>query len=227
MVEAVKPTRRYHSPRRQEQAAITRTTVLDAAQRLFECDGYPATSVQSIATEAGVVSKTVYLAFTTKSGLLRAVWDRALRGDEDDEGVAQREWYREVMKERDPARQLRLNARNARIVKMRIAPLLEVIRNGAPVDPDVAALSELIQRDFYENQRAIVELIHKRKGLRRGLDVTTAADILWTLNHPDVWLLLVERRGWSSEHWEQWFADTACAQLLREPGPAQIRRPGP
>jgi AcrR family transcriptional regulator len=216
MAEAVKATRRYHSPRRQAQAAITRTAVLDAAQRLFERDGYPATSVQAIATEAGVSSKTVYLAFATKSGLLRAVWDRTLKGDEDDAGVAQREWYREVVEERDPERQLRLNARNARVVKVRIAPLLEVIRDGAPVDGDVAALSDLIQTDFYENQRAIVEQIHKRKGLRRGLDIVTAADILWTLNHPDVWLLLVGRRGWTPERWEQWFGDTACAQLLKE-----------
>jgi AcrR family transcriptional regulator len=215
MAEAVKPPRRYHSPRRREQAAVTRAAMLDAAQRLFERDGYPATSVQAIATEAGVASKTVYLAFATKSGLLRAVWDRALKGDESDAGVAQRAWYREVMEERDPERMLRLNARNARVVKVRIAPLLEVIRNGAPVDGDVGALSELIQTDFYENQRAIVERIHKRRGLRRGIDIVTATDILWTLNHPDVWLLLVGRRGWTPEHWEQWFGDTACAQLLK------------
>jgi AcrR family transcriptional regulator len=216
MAERVKAPRPYHSPLRQEQAAATRTAVLDAAQRLFERDGYPASSMQAIATEAGVASKTVYLAFATKSGLLRAVWDRALKGDDDDAGVAQREWYREVMEEPDPAQQLRLNARNARAVKVRIAPLLEVIRNGAPVDGDVAALSDLIQADFYENQRAIVASIHRRKGLRRGLDVVTATDILWTLNHPDTWLLLVGRRGWSPDQWERWFGDTACTQLLKD-----------
>jgi AcrR family transcriptional regulator len=216
MAERVKPTRRYHSPLREEQAAATRTAVLDAAQLLFERDGYPATSMQAIAAEAGVASKTVYLAFATKSGLLRAVWDRALKGDEDDAGVAQREWYRAVLDEPDPARRLRLNARNARVVKTRIAPLLEVIRNGAPVDADVAALSDLVQTDFYENQRTIVEGIHRGKALRRGLDIATATDILWTLNHPDTWLLLVGRRGWTPERWEKWFGDTACELLLRD-----------
>src|SRR5215470_18229616 len=116
MAERVKPTRRYHSPLREEQAAATRSAVLDAAERLFERDGYPATTMQAIAAEAGVASKTVYLAFATKSGLLRAVWDRALKGDEDQAAVDQREWYREVIEEPDPARQLRLNARNARVV---------------------------------------------------------------------------------------------------------------
>ena len=217
MIERVKPTRQYHSPLRQEQAAATRAAVLDAARRLFVRDGYPATSMQAIAAEAGVASKTVYLAFATKSGLLRALWDLTLKGDEDDAGVDQREWYREVIDEPDPEKQLRLNARNARVVKVRIAPLLEVIRNGAPVDADVAALWDLIHTDFYENQRAIVEVIHRRRALRRGLDIATATDILWTLNHPDVWLLLVGKRGWSPARWERWFAETACAQLLKPP----------
>jgi AcrR family transcriptional regulator len=215
MAERVKPTRRYHSPLRQEQAATTRAAVLEAARRLFVRDGYAATSMQAIAAEAGVASKTVYLAFATKSGLLRALWDLALKGDEDAAGVDQRAWYREVVEEPDPEKQLRLNARNARVVKVRIAPVLEVIRDGAPVDADVAALWDLIHTDFYENQRAIIEIIHRKRALRRGLDIVTATDILWTLNHPDVWLLLVGKRGWSPERWERWFADTACAQLLK------------
>jgi AcrR family transcriptional regulator len=215
MSERVKPTRRYHSPLRQEQAAATRAAVLDAARRLFVRDGYAATSMQAIAEEAGVAPKTVYLAFATKSGLLRALWDLALKGDEDDAAVDQRAWYREFIDEPDPEKQLRLNARNARVVKVRVAPLLEVIRNGASVDADVAALWDLIHTDFYENQRAIVEVIHRKRSLRRGLDISTATDILWTLNHPDVWLLLVGKRGWSPARWERWFADTACAQLLK------------
>jgi len=215
MVERVKPVRRYHSPLRQEQAAATRVAVLEAAGRLFVRDGYAATSMHAIAAEAGVASKTVYLAFATKSGLLRALWDLALKGDQDDAPVDQRAWYQQVIAEPDPEQQLRLNARNARIVKTRIGPLLEVIRNGAPVDADVAALSDLIQTDFYENQRAIVQAIHRKRALKRGLDIATATDILWTLNHPDVWLLLVNGRGWSPERWEKWFASSACEQLLK------------
>ena len=42
-----------------------------------------------------------------------------------------------------------------------------------------------------------------------------ATDILWTLNHPDVWQLLVGERGWTPEQYEEWFGDTVCAQLLR------------
>ena len=214
MAAAVNPKRPYHSPRRQEQAAATRTAILHAAQRRFETEGYPATTMEAIAAEAGVALKTVYVAFATKSGLLRAVWDLLLKGDEDAAAVAAREWYLEVMAEPDPARQLRLNARNSVVVKRRIAGVLGVIRDAAPVDADLAALWALIQSDFHANQRTIVADIDRKGGLRPGLGVERATDLLWTLNHPDVWLLLVGQRHWSPEEYEGWLADTSCTQLL-------------
>jgi AcrR family transcriptional regulator len=215
MAEPVKPRRSYHSPRRQQQAAATRQAILKAAQRLFERRGYPATTMEQVAAEAGVALKTVYLAFATKSGLLRALWDLRLKGDQAEAAVAERPWYREVVEEPDPERQLRGNARNARLVKERIAGVLKILRSAAPVDPDAEALWRLIQTDFYDNQRVIVESLEARQALRPGLDVAQASDILWTLNHPDVWLLLVGERGWTPGQWERWFADTACAQLLQ------------
>ncbi len=222
MVDARRTKRPYNSQRRRQQASATRRTVLEAAQRLFERDGYVATTMDAIAGEAGVALKTVYSAFTTKSGLLRAVWDLALKGDTDDAPVAQRTWYREVFDEPDPERQLRLNARNAVAVKVRIGPMLRVIRSASVVDPDGEALWQLIQSDFYENQRAIVKAIHKRGALRRGLSQVEASDILWGLNHPDVWLLLVGERGWTPRQFESWFADTTCQQLLEPPARSTV-----
>src|SRR6266545_3038502 len=182
MTERVKPKRRYNSPRRREQAAATRREILAAAQRLFEQQGYAATTMAAIADETDVALKTVYVAFETKSGVLRALWNLLLRGDEGDTPVAQRSWYRAVFEEPDPARQLRLNARNSREVKLRIGAVIEVIRAAAPTD----------------------------------LDVDRATDILWTINHPDLWQLLAGRRGWTAEQYEQWCGDVACSQLLRD-----------
>jgi hypothetical protein len=155
-----------------------------------------------------------HLAFETKSGVLRALWNLLLRGDEGEAPVAERSWYREVVEEQDPQRQLRLNARNSRAAKTRIAGVLKVIREAAPVDPGIGALWERIQTEFHANQRAIVERLAERKALRPGLSVDRATDILWMLNHPDVWQLLVGERGWSPDQYEAWFGDTACAQLL-------------
>jgi AcrR family transcriptional regulator len=214
MAEPVKTTRRYDSPRRREQAAATRRAILQAAQRRFDTEGYGATTMAAIAAEAGVSLKTVYVAFETKSGVLRALWHLLLRGDEDEAPVTQRAWYTEVLEEPDPAQQLRLNARNARRVKERAAGLMGVIRSAAPADPDIDALWGRIQSDFYDNQRAIVQALHDRGALRPGLGVDRASDILWTLNHPDLWHLLVGQRGWTPAQWEQWFRETTIAQLL-------------
>ena len=212
--------RPYNSSRRREQAAATRRDILESAPRLFERQGYAATTMAAIAAEAGVALKTVYLAFETKSGVLRALWNRLLRGNEGEAPVAELSWYREVVEEPDPQRQLRLNARNSRAAKTRIAGVLKVIREAAPVEPDTGALWERIQTEFHANQRVIVERLAERKALRRGLNVGRATDILWTLNHPDVWQLLVGERGWTPEQYEQWFGDTACSQLLRTDGRA-------
>src|SRR4051794_39591332 len=163
MPDAVK--RRYDSPRRQEQAAATRRAILDAASRLFAEQGYAATTMAQVAAGASVSLKTVYIAFETKSGLLRALWHLLLRGDEEAAPVGARDWYQEVLAEPDPEHQLRLNARNARAVKERASQLLAVIRNAAPVDPDIGALWARIATDFRANQRAIVATIADRGAL--------------------------------------------------------------
>lgn|SRR5512146_665220 len=215
----VKPRRRYESPHRREQAAATRRQILEAAQRLFERDGYASTSIAAVAREAGVASKTVYLAFESKRGLLLALWHLLLRGDEEPVPVGERDWFRAVVEERDPERRLRLNARNSRVVKERAGGLLAVIRDAASVDAEIDALWQRIEREFRANQRSVVELLHEQGALRAGLDVERAADVLWALNHPSLWWLLVGERGWSGDEYEAWLADLHSAQLLAPSDP--------
>ncbi|MDX6667476.1 MAG: hypothetical protein QOK04_856, partial [Solirubrobacteraceae bacterium] len=114
----------------------------------------------------------------------------------------------------DPERQLRLNARNSRGGKLRVGPLFEVIRSAAPLDPEIDTLWKRIATEYHANQRVIVETLDQKGALRSDLNVDRATDILWTLNHPNVWQLLVAERGWTPEQYEQWCADTACSQLL-------------
>jgi AcrR family transcriptional regulator len=217
MAERVKSKRPYNSPRRREQAAATRREILEAAQRLFERQGYAATTMAAIAAEAGVALKTVYVAFETKGGVLGGLWNLRLRGERDEVPVAEQAWYREVVDEPDPERQLRLNARNSRARKVRIAALLDVIRSGALVEPDINALWNRIETDYHANQRVIVESLDQKQALRPGLDVERATDILWTLNHPNLWQLLVGQRRWTPEEYEHWCGDLACSQLLKHP----------
>jgi AcrR family transcriptional regulator len=214
MPEPVKRRRTYTSELRSEQAAETRRRILGAAQELFDSDGYATTSMAAIASAAGVSLKTVYLAFETKSGLLRALWHLLLRGERDSAPVAEQSWYRAVLDEPDPERQLRLNIRNSLVVKTRAGRMLDVIRSAASADPEIGSLWARIQTEFHDNQRAIVQSIADKQALAAHLDVARATDILWALNHPNLYMLLAGERGWSPEQYEQWLGDLVCAQLL-------------
>ena len=214
MPNAVKPTRRYDSPRRREQAVSTRRHILDTARLLFEQHGYAATPMAAIARESGVVPKTVYLAFESKGGLLRALWQLALGGVDDHAPVVAREWYQEMMNEPDPERMLRLNARNSRAAKERAGTVMAVIAAAAAADEDARQLWELIQSDFHKKQGAIVRVLARRKLLRVEITAARAVDVLWTINHPDVWQLLTVGRRWTPAQYEKWTAQAACSQLL-------------
>jgi AcrR family transcriptional regulator len=214
MTDEVKAARPYDSPLRRRQAAATRRQILLAALELFERDGYAATSIAAIAAAAGVSPKTVYLACETKSGVLRALWHLLLRGEAEDVPVGAQAWFQEVLDEPDPHRQLALDMRNSRIVKVRAGAVMEVIRGAAAGDPEIGALWERIQTEFHANQRAVVQSLADKRALKPGLDVDSAADILWSLNHPSLYRLLTVERGWSPERYEQWTTELLRSQLL-------------
>ncbi len=90
---------------------------------------------------------------------------------------------------------------------------MEVIRDAAAIDDDIARLWDEIEAKLVSVARAVVEKLHDKGALVPGLDVGVAADILWTVTHPSVWRLLGER-GWSPDQYEEWLGRTLGAQLL-------------
>ncbi len=209
----VKPKRKYESPRRREQAAATRIAILEAAEQLFIDAGYVSTSVGEIAERAGVALKTVYAIFGTKAEVLRALWNLRMRGDEEPVPIYERPWFRALEDEPDPRRRLEILARNVRTVRERTAALTEVLRLAAPADEQIAGIWKRMERDLYEiGMTAVVETLVKDKAL--AIDRKTARDILWTLVHPELYLLLVRQRGWTPKAYERWLARLLCDQLL-------------
>lgn len=184
-----------------------------SARQLFEHDGYPATSIEAIAKAAQVTPRTIYLGFETKAGLLRTVWNSALRGDVGSPPVAEQRWFQEVLEEPDPEQTLRLNARNSRRFKERSTALLQVVRDAAALEPEIAELWNRIQVEYHANQLAVVRSLAPG-ALKRGLGANRAADIIWTLNHPNTWIQLNVLRGWTPVRYERWVADASCEQLL-------------
>jgi hypothetical protein len=110
-----------------------------------------------------------------------------------------------------------LNARNSADGKQRISGIVEVIRQAASADPEIGGLWARIQTEYRANQRAVVERLHERGELAPGLDLEHAADILWAINHPNMWQLLVAERGWTPAEYERWAGQAARVQLLGRP----------
>lgn len=61
-----------------EEAQATRSTILDAAETLFQARGVSSTSLQDIASAAGVTRGAIYWHFQDKSDLFNAMMDRAV-----------------------------------------------------------------------------------------------------------------------------------------------------
>lgn len=214
MAAPVKPRRRYESPRRREQALQTRGAILDAAQELFADRGYTATAMPAIADRAGVAVKTVYLAFGTKAGVLHALWDVRLGGDDQPIPVVDRPWYRQLLQADDPQRLVRTVARQSRQTKDRAGDVMRIVRHAAFADPAIDDLWQRIETEFRTVLHGCAQRLDELGALAIGVDVTAATDILWMLNHPDTWYLLVQRCGWTADRYEQWVGDTLLAQLL-------------
>ena len=94
MNRPVNRVRSYDSTRRQEQARQNRARILDAARAHFLTDGYQGTTVSAVAVDAGVSVETVYKAFANKAGLLKAVFDVTLAGDDEPVPMMDREEIR-------------------------------------------------------------------------------------------------------------------------------------
>ena len=125
---------------RAQQAELTRSTILDAARRLFAKQGYAATAVRPIAEEAGVAVQTLYTAFGSKQGLLLALVDAAR--DEAQSHVL----GDQIVAADDPREMIRLAARIRRQTLERCGDVVVTFREGAAGAPDVAAAYEKAQQ---------------------------------------------------------------------------------
>jgi AcrR family transcriptional regulator len=64
-----------------------------------------------------------------------------------------------------------------------------------------------------EVQTAAARSLVTKPGARAHLSVEHAADVLFGLLSPELYLLFVRDRGWTPERWQQWVYDTLHAQL--------------
>lgn len=201
---------------RRERAAATRQRMLAAAHELFVARGYSGTRMADVAAAAGVAVQTVYFTFHTKAELLQACYERAVLGDEDPRPPQLQPWYAEMLAARSGPKALGHFAAGNSAIASRVSGLDQVVAS-ARHEPEAVAVrtrSEQLRRDGY---REVVEHLRKRFGLRAGLEVEAATDILLTLGGHAVYVTMVADYGWSHDAFVAWLGDTLSDALLRPP----------
>ena len=211
ILETVKP-RRYDASRRRAQARLNREAIVAAARQRFLHDGFTATTIATIAADAGATADTIYKSFGGKAGLLRAMCEDALKG----EGPIQAEQRSDAMQasEADPRRMLRGLGTLTTEVAPRIAPLLLLLSTAAEADSAMAQLRADFDAARLARMTQIVQILASKTQLRPGLSVEEAAEIMWAYSSPELYGLLVLTRGWRPERYGEFVGESLVDALL-------------
>lgn len=196
-----------------EQAGSTRRRVVQAATTLFLRDGFVTSTMAAIAKEAGVAVQTLYLSFGSKTAILQAAFDTALKGGDEPDGILESDWFRRVIAEADGPSALRLFCSEARHIIARAAPLFDAMR-AAAADPEVAEVLAHNKALRWNGYQLVAEALASRKGFAERLSVAEAQVVLYTVISEDSFLLMVTECGWTPERWVDWTTQTCTAQLF-------------
>ena len=197
---------------RAARTRATRRRIVDAAAELFVADGYGATTLEQIATRAGVAVQTVYFHFGNKRTVLKEAVDVAAVGDDEPVAMLDRPWLDEIRAEPDPRRVVALWTAYGRGIMQRIGPIMRVVRDAAVVDPEMAAQWATNEAQTASAFRLLAERLDALGALRVPVD--EAVDVLCAVSGLDTYLLLAAR-GWTPDRWERFVADALVHALLR------------
>ncbi len=214
MIPQPSPKRSYNSSRRKEQARQTRHQIIEAARSLFLVHGYAGTTIEAIAGQAGVAIETVYAAFGNKRAILSQLLDVSLVGDDRPIPLLEREGPQAVMHDTDQRRQIARFADDMFEIMSRVAPLFDLMRAAAKIEPDIAEMFQNILAARVQGMMAFVHALMQNGRLREGLTPETAAETVWALTSGEVFNLLTVNRGWSKDQYLRWLTDALIRLLL-------------
>ena len=197
MAEAVKTYR-------QEQAEATRIRIAQAARQLFAANGYGATSIDAIAKEAGVATRTVYSAFGTKREILSLICDLWLKAA----GAVER--ADEVFAITEPAARLR-GAANW-LTNLYSAGFDVVLIFEAATDE--SAETRALLRSKLAGRNQVMDAIIASLDKDLQISLKQAQAVYRALAAPGVYQELVDESGWTPAEFEDWVAESLQRQLL-------------
>jgi AcrR family transcriptional regulator len=197
---------------RDEQAARTRTRILDAASDLFLERGYARTTVKDIADRAGVARDTVHAVFGSKARVLTALIDLRLVPDGSVARARERPEALAIRDEVDQRKQIELFASFIAGISTQLRPVFEILRTASAVEPEMANVVEEMDRYRMQNMQIYARWIAARGPLR--VSTRRAGEIIWTLASPDVGRMLCDELGWTQAQHARWLSDTLARTLL-------------
>ncbi|MEO8265620.1 MAG: TetR/AcrR family transcriptional regulator [Ilumatobacteraceae bacterium] len=207
--------RTYDTTGRRTQSAVTRRRIVDAARALMLERGYRSTTIAAIAAEAGVNTDSVYALVGRKPMVLRELIEQALSGTDHEVVAEERAHVKALRAETDPAKKLSIYAKAVCDTQRRMAPLFLALREASSTEPDAQRVWQEISDRRAANMRKLARELRDTGGLRPGLSIDQAADIVWATNSSELFVLLTIDRGWSVKRYERWLADSWCRLLLR------------
>lgn len=200
---------REHGRRLREQHnEVTRQTILESARRLFAEKGYTGASMKAMAELSGVAVQTIYSTFGSKGGVLAAMVQLV----EQESGVHQTS--EEMRQTTNPQEAVALFARQRRLIRQRCGDIIRILRTGASVDDEVAAVWSEGMRGRRVGLGKMMERVREHGALKSELTPQRAADIAAALVTDEVCDVLVEHGGWSFDEYESWLRETMATLLL-------------
>ena len=199
--------------RGQARTRFARRAVVDAARTLFLERGYATTTIEAISVQSDVPAATVYRLFSSKLGILKALLDVSIAGDEQPLAVQERPDVASLFAEADPLQLLAGLAGVTTAINRRTNDVYFVLVGAAGSDPGAAELLGEIVRQRDRGQGRIARSLARAHALKPGLRERDAADIVHALMSPELYRLFVGDRGWTPARYEQWLATSLVQQL--------------
>jgi AcrR family transcriptional regulator len=214
MMFMAEQTRSYSSTLRADQARRTRRRIVDAAAELFAEHGYAGTTIDAVATAAGVSRKTVFDSVGGKAQLMKLAYDFAIVGDDEPVPLADRPEMRAMLAEPDYGKRLAMYASLVVGIDRRLSSAWRAFEGAATSDPEVAKFYVAMVQQRRQAMREAAQMFADAGALRPDLDVEVAADLMWFYNDPSLYDKLVRQRGWSVDRFQAWLAEALQVQLL-------------
>ena len=209
MTARVKPTPRVESESglsyRQQQALATRRRIAWAARGIFAEQGYAAASIESIAKRAGVATRTVYAAFSTKKNILGAVCALWLEEAQVAETLAR------GMEEPTARKRLAAIAETNRRQWEKGIDVIRILQSAAADD---ASVDRMLRGWMDDRSGGVREILAGAAAeFRPGVTVDNAMVVVRGLSVPELYIELTGQ-GWSPDRYQAWLTETLEHQLL-------------